>query len=81
MTTFLISLLFFNEILITEDSSSFVFWIVVLMSLFCAITVGYFAMIIPKYGIIINLGFFILGATFGITIAFILDNLIYSNIE
>ncbi len=55
MTSFLICLLFFNEIVITPDSGSFIFWIVVLISVFCACTIGYFAMIIPKYGINLNL--------------------------
>jgi len=35
----------------------------------------------PKYGYKIYTGFFILGATFGITIAFVLDELLFQNIE
>ena len=48
---FTVSLLFFNEILVASTSGSFLFWIVVFLSIFCGCGIGYFAMIIPKYGI------------------------------
>lgn len=47
---FIFCLLFFNELFIAPDTASFWFWIVVLLSVFCASVIGYFAMILPKYG-------------------------------
>ena len=68
---FVLSLLFLNEVLISPDSGNFVFWLVVLLSVFLGGAFGYAAMTLPKYG------FFVLGAVFGITCGFILDELIF----
>lgn len=51
---FIFCLLFLNELFIAPDTSSFWFWIIVLLSVFCAGVIGYFAMILPKYGIYFN---------------------------
>ena len=82
---FVISLLFFNEVLVSPNTGSFWFWLIVLLSVFSGGLIGYFAMMIPKYGylilFIVNfLGFFLLGATLGVTISSVLDDLLFYKI-
>lgn len=47
---FVFCLMFFNEVFISPDTSTVWFWMVVFLSVFCGGAIGYFAMIIPKYG-------------------------------
>ena len=48
---FLFCLLLFNEMFVSPDTSTVGFWLVVLLSLCCGGVIGYFAMIMPKYGL------------------------------
>ena len=52
---FVFCLMFFNEVFISPDTSTVWFWMVVFLSVFCGGAIGYFAMIIPKYGQIFNI--------------------------
>ena len=47
---FIFCLLLFNEIFISADTSTIWFWMIVFLSVFCGGAIGYFAMILPKYG-------------------------------
>jgi uncharacterized membrane protein len=77
--------MFFNEVFISPDTITVWFWMVVFLSVFCGGAIGYFAMIIPKYGkhlycLCLFLGFMILGASLGVVIALVLDELLFAKI-
>lgn len=66
---FVICLLFLNQIVVTADTATFVFWMIVIFSMMAGLALGYWVMKLPRYG------FFLLGVFCGVSLSYILNDM------
>jgi hypothetical protein len=57
---FVISLLFLNQIIVSVNTGTFMFWMIIIFSMMIGLALGYWIMFMPRYG------FFLLGVFCGV---------------